>query len=210
LAAHPGSVVALVRADRIGTSAQAQAVTGRFRYDPYGNVTLKSGSSDTPWRFAGAFFERFPSTDANSQRGLYKMGERFYDPRIGRWTQTDPIDQSTDLREANKYLYAAADPVNLSDPSGAFSVDRVVAEAGAGAVMGAVGGLVVGSPLGLGAMATMALAGAGEGFLAGAATGTLREVGVSDQIVDTLGMTFSSARIIGGVGRNVVRAIERS
>jgi hypothetical protein len=46
------------------------------------------------------------------------MGERYYDPRTGRWTQTDPVDQSTDLRQGNKYMYAAADPVNVADPPG--------------------------------------------------------------------------------------------
>lgn len=114
--AHPGSVVALARADRVGTTNPV--VTGRYRYDPYGNVTAKTGSSDTAWRFAGAWFDRFASTDATSQQGLYKMGERYYDPRMGRWTQKDPLDQSADLREGNGYTYAASDPVNGADPTG--------------------------------------------------------------------------------------------
>lgn len=80
--------------------------------------TAKTGSSDTPWRFAGAYFDRFPSVKADDQEGLYKIGERYYDPRTARWTQRDPLDQSTDLRQANKYTYAAGDPINLTDPTG--------------------------------------------------------------------------------------------
>ncbi|MFI6210298.1 RHS repeat-associated core domain-containing protein, partial [Streptomyces sp. NPDC051041] len=45
--------------------------------------------------------------------GLYKMGHRYYDPQLGRFTQPDPSGQET-----NPYLYAAGDPLNNTDPSG--------------------------------------------------------------------------------------------
>ncbi|WP_438817029.1 RHS repeat-associated core domain-containing protein [Streptomyces griseoflavus] len=45
--------------------------------------------------------------------GLYKMGHRYYDPTLGRFTQPDPSGQET-----NAYLYAAGDPVNNTDPTG--------------------------------------------------------------------------------------------
>ena len=48
----------------------------------------------------------------------YKIGARYYDQSTGRWTQQDPLDQAGDLREGNRYAYAGADPVNLTDPSG--------------------------------------------------------------------------------------------
>lgn len=54
---------------------------------------------------------------------MYKLGARYYDPSIGRWTQQDPLNTAGDLREGNKYAYAAADPVNLINPSGTFSVE---------------------------------------------------------------------------------------
>jgi RHS repeat-associated protein len=114
--AHPGSVVALIDTSRIDTAQNP--VTARYRYDPYGNVIDKSGGSDTPWRFAGAYFDRFPDADPGSQTGLYKMGQRYYDPRAGRWTQKDPLDQFSDLREGNGCMYSGADPVNLLDPTG--------------------------------------------------------------------------------------------
>lgn len=84
----------------------------------YGNVIYKAGASDTPWRYASAWLDRFPSSNADSQAGLYKMGERYHDPELGRWTQKDPLDQTPSLREGNGYMYAGADPVNYLDPFG--------------------------------------------------------------------------------------------
>ncbi|MFF7542234.1 RHS repeat-associated core domain-containing protein [Streptomyces canus] len=45
--------------------------------------------------------------------GLYKMGARYYDPQLGRFTQPDPSG-----KESNPYAYAAGDPINRTDPSG--------------------------------------------------------------------------------------------
>ncbi|MDT0387191.1 RHS repeat-associated core domain-containing protein [Streptomyces sp. DSM 41921] len=45
--------------------------------------------------------------------GLYKMGHRYYDPTLGRFTQPDPSGHET-----NPYLYADGDPVNRIDPTG--------------------------------------------------------------------------------------------
>ncbi|WP_224348968.1 RHS repeat-associated core domain-containing protein [Streptomyces sp. A13(2022)] len=49
--------------------------------------------------------------------GLYKMGHRYYDPSLGRFTQPDPSGQ-----EKNSYLYAAGDPINSSDSTGLWSI----------------------------------------------------------------------------------------
>ncbi|MGH3369122.1 MAG: RHS repeat-associated core domain-containing protein, partial [Nocardioidaceae bacterium] len=90
-----GSIVAL--ADASGDTSAT------YRYDPDGNNLGTTGSADQPWRFAGQH---------RDTTGLYKIGKRYYDPATGRWTQQDPLEQPLDAREANRYLYAAADPVN--------------------------------------------------------------------------------------------------
>jgi len=46
-----------------------------------------------------------------------KVGARYYDPKIGRWIQRDPI-----LSGFNWWVYCGNDPVNRVDPSGSFYV----------------------------------------------------------------------------------------
>ncbi|MFD3517165.1 RHS repeat-associated core domain-containing protein [Streptomyces sp. NPDC058657] len=57
-----------------------------------------------PYRYAGGY---------QDLTGLYHLGPRYYDPRIGRFTSPDPSGQ-----EKNPYLYAEGDPVNRIDPAG--------------------------------------------------------------------------------------------
>ncbi|MEV5320308.1 RHS repeat-associated core domain-containing protein, partial [Streptomyces sp. NPDC052687] len=59
-----------------------------------------------PFRYTGAYLD---------PTGLYKMGHRYYDPQLGRFTQPDPSGQET-----NPYLYAGGDPISNSDPNGLF------------------------------------------------------------------------------------------
>ncbi|MFD1829292.1 RHS repeat-associated core domain-containing protein [Streptomyces desertarenae] len=61
-----------------------------------------------PYRFTGTYLD---------PTGLYKMGARYYDPHLGRFTQPDPSGHET-----NPYLYATGDPVNRTDPTGLFSI----------------------------------------------------------------------------------------
>ncbi len=49
------------------------------------------------------------------EAGLYYYRARFYNPRIGRFMQTDPIMYAGG---ANLYAYVANDPVNATDPLG--------------------------------------------------------------------------------------------
>ncbi len=58
-----------------------------------------------PWRYTGQY--------QDSATGLYKMGARYYQPELGRWTQPDPSGQ-----DVNVYLYVSGNPVNFADPSG--------------------------------------------------------------------------------------------
>ncbi len=63
--------------------------------------------------------------------GLVYLRARWYDPRIGAFLSPDP--DAADLRVPlglNPYLYAQADPVNRSDPSGRFSMGELNAVMG--------------------------------------------------------------------------------
>jgi RHS repeat-associated protein len=91
----------------VGLTDSSGNVVNTYTYDPYGNTTSVSETVSNPFRFIGAEWD--------SSTGLYKMGERYYDPTIGRFTQPDPLDGQT-------YTYAGNNPVNFVDPAGLYSI----------------------------------------------------------------------------------------
>ena len=91
-----GSVIGVVNAS--GTQVDT------YSYDPYGVLRTHTGTQANPFGYIAGY------ADAT---GVTKLGARYYDSSIGRFTQQDPSAQ-----EANLYQCAEADPVNNSDPSG--------------------------------------------------------------------------------------------
>jgi RHS repeat-associated protein len=88
------------------------SVVATYSYDPYGQLTGISGGSvatNNPWRYIGAY---------EDGSGLYKMGARYYDPSLGRFTQQDPVFNPLDPKSWNRYIYVGDDPINFSDPDG--------------------------------------------------------------------------------------------
>lgn len=84
-------------------------------YDPYGTSTVSyNGGGDG--LDANPF--GFKSGIEDSHTGLVKFGQRWYDPYWGSWTQQDTLDSPLDPSNGNRYAYAAADPINGSDPTG--------------------------------------------------------------------------------------------
>jgi RHS repeat-associated protein len=116
-----GSVVAVTNA--------SGSVTNSYTYDPYGvtTETTSSGAVANPWRYTGQY------QDAST--GLYKIGARYYQPELGRWTQPDPSGL-----EPNAYAYVRSNPANFVDPSGLLTFSDVVT-----GVAGAVTGIIAGS-----------------------------------------------------------------
>jgi RHS repeat-associated protein len=103
-----------------GFTDAAGSVITRRDYEPYGTpapyaagqwgATFAAGEiGQGQFGFAGGL---------RTVGGMYQFGQRYYDPSLMRWTQPDPLDQTGDLREGNKYLYAGGDPVNFVDPHG--------------------------------------------------------------------------------------------
>jgi len=93
----------------LGVTDATGAVARKLRYDPYGATILDTGSAPTAFGYAGG--EDLPG-------GFVRFGKRIYDPALGRWTQPDTLDQSSDVRQADPYTYAEDDPINDTDPSG--------------------------------------------------------------------------------------------
>ncbi|MFJ4409041.1 RHS repeat-associated core domain-containing protein [Streptomyces sp. NPDC088910] len=99
-----GSVVAL--ADNAGNRVD------NYHYDPTGSPEQGPTTTETvpqPYRFQGTYLD---------PTGLYKMGARYYDPTLGRFTQTDPSGQET-----NPYTAFGNDPTNHTDPNGTNWLD---------------------------------------------------------------------------------------
>ncbi|MFF7849045.1 RHS repeat-associated core domain-containing protein [Streptomyces sp. NPDC007910] len=93
----------------IGLVDEAGKRTHTYAYTPYGTSQNTTEAFPQPYRYAGAYL---------GPTGLYKMGARYYDPHLGRFTQPDPSGQET-----NPYLYATGDPINHTDPTGLLSFD---------------------------------------------------------------------------------------
>jgi len=83
-------------------SDQAGEIRSHYHYDAYGLRQL-IGSDEDSVRFAG-----------RSQIGeLMAMGERIYDPAVGRFLSPDPV-----LQWVNQYAYTLGNPVWFTDASG--------------------------------------------------------------------------------------------
>jgi RHS repeat-associated protein len=104
-----GSTLALTN------SAGAKISGSDVDYDPFG-VLLNAPTVTTQVGFAGGYI---PAA-AGAMR-LHHFGQRYMDPATGRWTQQDSLDNPSDLRQSNRYLYVGDDPVNLVDPTGELS-----------------------------------------------------------------------------------------
>ncbi|WP_285737167.1 RHS repeat-associated core domain-containing protein [Kitasatospora phosalacinea] len=98
-----GSVTTVV--DNAGQQVDA------YTYTPYGTARSTTETVPQPWRYTGAYLD---------PTGLYKLGARYYDPALARFTQPDPSG-----RETNPYAYTAGDPVNHTDPNGTSLIGSV-------------------------------------------------------------------------------------
>ena len=86
-----------------------------LQFDPYGSATQTSvgsngGTTQNPYSFHAGLQDR--------STGYIKFGARWYDPATGTWTQQDTYNAPLSPGNANRYLYAAGDPINDGDPTG--------------------------------------------------------------------------------------------
>ncbi|SPD74528.1 hypothetical protein PITCH_A2380001 [uncultured Desulfobacterium sp.] len=104
-----GSVIAITDANGIVVERYAYDVDGNVNiFDQNDNILSKS-AIDNDFGFIGGLWE--------AETGLLHLAARDYDPKIGRFLQTDPAGAIDGL---NLYAYSVNDPVNFSDPTGLY------------------------------------------------------------------------------------------
>ena len=108
-------------------------VTDKYVYDAFGNLISSVGSTKNDFLFCGEQFD--PVT------GLYYLRARYMDTSTGRFISQDTYQGDiNDPVSLHKYLYANANPVTYSDPSGYKSVAEMAV---VGAAIGALTGIIV-------------------------------------------------------------------
>ena len=80
-------------------------ITKHYDYDPFGNETNPDPNDSNPFRYCGEYF------DVHS--GTYYLRNRYYYPRLGRFTTIDPIRSGH-----NWYVYCGNNPLMFVDPFG--------------------------------------------------------------------------------------------
>ena len=117
----------------VGLANESGVITDTYCYDAFGNLLKSKGSTKNCYRYCG---EQFDETT-----GLYYLRARYMDTSTGRFISQDSYQGSiSDPVSLHKYLYANANPVTYSDPSGYMSMAGLAVR---GAVIGALSGLIV-------------------------------------------------------------------
>ncbi|MBO5087386.1 MAG: RHS repeat-associated core domain-containing protein, partial [Lachnospiraceae bacterium] len=94
---------------------EAGRVTDRYAYDAYGNLLEKEGDSKNEFLYTGEQY--------NANTGLYYLRARYMNPSTGTFISMDSYQGSIyDPVTLHKYLYANANPVMYTDPSGYSSL----------------------------------------------------------------------------------------
>lgn len=156
--------------------------TPRGHYDAYGNLQSVNTCGDD------GYCREFTGYDTEPVSGLQYAGARFYDPALGMFLTHDPARQF-----ASPYTYTNWDPINHTDPSGAF-IDLLFWAA----VAGIISSIAFTTTY---AQARLNGASSGQALQAGAISGAIGFAG-------TIGLGVVGAALEGSAALPVLHAIE--
>ncbi|MFR6389905.1 MAG: RHS repeat-associated core domain-containing protein, partial [Prevotella sp.] len=100
--------------DHLGSSSYITNLEGEvvqhIEYVPFGEVFVEERNNiwNTPYLFNAKEFDE--------ETGLYYYGARYYDPRLGLWITTDPLQEK--YYDISTYCYAYNNPIRYVDPTG--------------------------------------------------------------------------------------------
>ncbi|HPD01211.1 MAG TPA: RHS repeat-associated core domain-containing protein, partial [Acetivibrio sp.] len=119
-----GNVKSYYQYDGLGSTRaltdNSGEITDTYTYDAFGNLIEKTGNTENEFLYTGEQY------DANI--GFYYLRARYLDPTIGRFVTMDSFEGIVkDPYSLHKYLYAHANPVMNTDPSGLFTLGQQVA-----------------------------------------------------------------------------------
>jgi RHS repeat-associated protein len=126
VAMKKGSTVYFLLGDHLGSTSWVVTASGGLhseqRYDAWGEKR-PSGSSTLPTTF------RFTGQRQEDYIKLYWYGSRWYDSRLGRFIQPDPIiPEPYNPLAFDRYQYANNNPVKYIDPTGHISCEKLGTE----------------------------------------------------------------------------------
>ncbi|MDE2125762.1 MAG: hypothetical protein KGJ62_04165 [Armatimonadetes bacterium] len=108
-------------------------------FDAFGNSIASSGSTSSPYNFAGDW-----AYQSNGDAGLQHVGARYYDPQVGRFASRDSmLDQMP-------YAYCGGEPNDFVDPEGDKPSWWQKLKAAVGIAIGIGSGRLPGVPVNLG------------------------------------------------------------
>ena len=110
--------------DKIKLTDEGGSVTDTYTFDAFGNLTSSTGDAENSYLYRSEQYDSFT--------GLYYLRARYMNPSTGTFITMDEYAGSVfEPVSLHKYLYANANPVMNSDPSGCSALaDNQVAVAG--------------------------------------------------------------------------------
>jgi RHS repeat-associated protein len=97
---------------------EANFITDTWNFDAYGEITFSTGVTENDYLYAG---ERFDRTTE-----LYHLRGRYMDPKTGTFMSMDTYQGNMhDPMSLHKYMYANANPISNTDPTGMTSYPEI-------------------------------------------------------------------------------------